>query len=511
MNKILKQLEEAYELVANKNNSFELVNEIRTDRLKRVAPKTVEVPDAMKESNITTWSKRMFASLLTSSYRAKAPLFVYGSPGQGKSSIIEQFARAVAKQRGREFVSWTQCTQEQKTEISSNPSKYFVLVDQRVAFLNPTDIQGIPEKDLANNWVKYMKADWIVILCKPETDGILFLDELNQGHPAVMNAMMQVVLDRNFDGTPMSKNYSICAAGNLMGEGNVRPIEPNLMDRFKLVGILILEPAEWIEYAKEKGINPWIINFVQTDPSQFFYQKPTAGDQKFVTPRTLSDLSGLLEVEDQRYDEYDRTGEEPDISYSEKIREVVASSCGTRWAREFMTFLEYTHVFDVEHVARDPKDFAEKHLTQKEEPSEKKTKKEASVFHAGESVLQQGKVQAYRVFLAQQIIRTFEKATEDNDFKVDVKDQKVADTITAFWKSFEILPDDWIRVLLEDVIRKLGGQTDFKAKMMIASQELGKIKPGFKELVAKGLLKLKELKVDLGELKELVSNIAPKK
>ena len=99
--------------------------------------------------------------------------------------------------------------------------------------------------------------------------------------------------------------------------------------------------------------------------------------------------------------------------------------------------------------------------------------------------------------MTQQVKGAFEKADESNDFKVDVKDPKVANVLISFWNSFEFLPDDWIRVLTETTKRELGGDVDFKAKMLIASQELSKINPKVKDMMTNGLAKLKKLKIEI--------------
>ena len=501
MNKDIKHLEEAYSLVLGGEKAPELLNEININKYKRKYIPSDELPESMIESRLDTWSGKCFVSLLGTAYRSKEPLMVYGDPGMGKSTFIKSFAKDVAQSRGRQFVVWNTCPKEKKLDILNNAGKYFVLLDIRVAVMDPTDVQGIPDKIPDIEWVTTKKHDWIVFLSRPEADGILFLDEINQGNPAVLNAMMQVLLDRNFDGTPLSENISIVAAGNLLGQGNLQPLKPNLIDRFGLVGILIVKPSEWIEYAKNTHINPWIINFVESNPKRFFYQTPGDNkdwqdDTKLVTPRTLERLSDLLKDVEEEYESYEAAGKEPALDYSEKIERVVRANCGTKWANDFMIFLDYTHVFDTEHVSRDPKEFAEKHLTEEDTEGDTK-KKKSGVFQAGGRTLSQGKITAYITWLTQQLKGAFDKATEENDFKVDIKDPKIANAITSFWNSFGFLPDDWIRVMTESVIREMGGQIDFKAKIMIASQDLIKVNPKVKDLVDNGLKRLAKLKIEI--------------
>lgn len=502
MNKDIKHLEEAYSAIIGEQKAPELLNEINISKYKRKYIPTDELPESMSQSRLDVWTGKCFVSLLGTAYRSKTPAMVYGDPGMGKSTFIKSFAKDVAQSRGRQFVVWNTSSKEKKVEIINNPAKYFVLLDIRVAVMDPTDVQGVPDKVPGIEWLTTRKHDWIVFLSRPEADGILFLDEINQGNPAVLNAMMQVLLDRNFDGTPLSENIAIVAAGNLLGQGNLQPLKPNLMDRFGIAGVLVVKPSEWIEYAKNTHINPWIINFVESNPKRFFYQTPGddkdwQDDTKFVTPRTLERLSELLEDVEKEYEAYEAAGKEPALDYSEKIERIVRANCGTKWANEFMIFLDYTHVFDTEHVSRDPKEFAEKHLTEEDKEEEGAKKKKSGVFQAGGRTFSQGKIHAYITWMTQQVKGAFEKADESNDFKVDVKDPKVANVLVSFWNSFEFLPDDWIRVLTETTKRELGGDVDFKAKMLIASQDLSKINPKVKDMMTNGLAKLKKLKIEI--------------
>lgn len=85
----------------------------------------------------------------------KVPLFLWGPPGIGKSSIVRQ----VAKEKMMSFV------------------------DLRLSLLDPTDLRGIPFFDQNSR-----QAIWAPPSFLPngkEDRGILFLDELNTAAPMV--------------------------------------------------------------------------------------------------------------------------------------------------------------------------------------------------------------------------------------------------------------------------------------------------------------------------------------
>jgi MoxR-like ATPase len=96
----------------------------------------------------------------------KVPIFLWGPPGIGKSSIVSQ----IAKERDVGFI------------------------DLRLSLLDPTDLRGIPFFDNSTN-----NAVWAPASFLPDgsvSEGILFLDELNTAAPMVQASAYQLILDR---------------------------------------------------------------------------------------------------------------------------------------------------------------------------------------------------------------------------------------------------------------------------------------------------------------------------
>ncbi len=90
---------------------------------------------------------------LNSLIEAQIPVFIWGSPGIGKSSIVKQ----IAKDKNLEFV------------------------DLRLSLLDPTDLKGIPFFDKDNNQALWASPNFLPK--KPNSKGILFLDEINATTP----------------------------------------------------------------------------------------------------------------------------------------------------------------------------------------------------------------------------------------------------------------------------------------------------------------------------------------
>ena len=107
---------------------------------------------------------RDLTRLLNILLETDTPVFIHGSPGIGKSFITAE----MAKERGWE------------------------LVDIRLSQLDPVDLRGIPSVD--GDMTKWMPP---VFFPRDEnSQGILFLDELNSAPPTVQSAIYQLILDR---------------------------------------------------------------------------------------------------------------------------------------------------------------------------------------------------------------------------------------------------------------------------------------------------------------------------
>ena len=122
---------------------------------------------------------------LISMIDSKIPVFVWGNPGVGKSSIIKQ----IANDKNMEFI------------------------DLRLSLLDPTDLRGIPFFDSANKSAIWAKPEFLPN-SNSQAFGILFLDEINSAPPTVQAAAYQLILDRKIGEYTLPMNYAIVAAGN---------------------------------------------------------------------------------------------------------------------------------------------------------------------------------------------------------------------------------------------------------------------------------------------------------
>jgi hypothetical protein len=195
----------------------------------------------------------------------KVPIFLWGPPGIGKSSIVSQ----IAKERGVGFI------------------------DLRLSLLDPTDLRGIPFFDNTTN-----NAVWAPASFLPDgsvSEGILFLDELNTAAPMVQASAYQLILDRKIGEYTLPDGWSIVAAGNRESDrGVVFRMASPLANRFVHLDMEVSED-DWSSWAKINNIHQTIIAFISYRPDALFAFNTKDDSKAFATPRTWQYVNEILE------------------------------------------------------------------------------------------------------------------------------------------------------------------------------------------------------------------------
>ena len=194
----------------------------------------------------------------------KVPVFLWGPPGIGKSSIVSQ----IAKNRDIGFI------------------------DLRLSLLDPTDLRGIPFFDTKENTAVWAPASFL-----PDgsiKEGILFLDELNTAAPMVQASAYQLILDRKIGEYTLPDGWAIVAAGNRESDrGVVFRMATPLANRFVH---LDMEPSleDWQVWAKKSNIDETIIAFTSYRPDALFAFNTQNDSKAFATPRTWEYVNEIL-------------------------------------------------------------------------------------------------------------------------------------------------------------------------------------------------------------------------
>jgi len=210
----------------------------------------------MKASNITKVIDKLIDRQL--------PVFIWGAPGIGKSSIVKQIAQAKALE----------------------------FLDLRLSLLDPTDLKGIPFFNAETKegiWAKpsFLPSD-------PESRGILFLDEINTAPPAVQASAYQLILDRKVGEYELPKGWSIVAAGNRENDrGVVYKMPPPLANRFVHFEMEV-DFEDWKHWAYGSRIEAAIIAYLAYDKSMLFTFDPFSNEKSFATPRSWEYVDSIV-------------------------------------------------------------------------------------------------------------------------------------------------------------------------------------------------------------------------
>ena len=238
---------------------------------------------------IATDLKKVLIPLIDS----QIPTFIWGSPGVGKSSLVQQIAN----------------------------EKKMNFIDLRLSLLDPTDLRGIPFFDKDSK-----KAVWANPEFLPESQsleyGILFLDEINSAPPTIQAAAYQLILDRKIGEYNLPKNYSIIAAGNFENDRGVTYRMPTpLANRFVHLNF-DLDFESWKIWAFKNNINKRIISYLTYKQSDLFMFDPKSTSKSFATPRSWKFVDDIL---NSKIDE-------------KLLEQVISGAIGNETAIEFLNY-----------------------------------------------------------------------------------------------------------------------------------------------------------------------------
>ncbi len=187
------------------------------------------------------------------------PVFIWGAPGIGKSALVEKFAKDV----GMECVS---------------------LLGSQLA---PEDIIGVPR--IRDEVSEFLPPKMIA----KKEPYVLFLDELNACSQEVQKAFYSLIYERRVGEYHLPDGSVVIGAGNRAQDSAiVKTMSSALINRMFHVQLKV-DVKQWLDWAYDAGINPWVIDYINARPEHLFSQ-PSKSEEPFSTPRSWHMLSDLL-------------------------------------------------------------------------------------------------------------------------------------------------------------------------------------------------------------------------
>ncbi len=187
------------------------------------------------------------------------PVFIWGAPGIGKSSLVTQFA----EQLGLPCVS---------------------LLGSQLA---PEDLIGVPQI-----------TDGVSRFCPPaqiarKEPYCLFLDELNACSHEVQKAFYSLIHERRI------AEYELPAGSIVIGAGNraqdsaiVKPMSSALLNRMVHVHLQVSH-RDWMAWARGNSLHSHVLTYLELRPDHL-WSPPPKHEEPFSTPRSWHMLSDAL-------------------------------------------------------------------------------------------------------------------------------------------------------------------------------------------------------------------------
>lgn len=192
------------------------------------------------------------------------PVFIWGPPGIGKSSVVEQF---------------------------SNELDY-ECVPLLGSQLAPEDLIGIPQ--IQGNVSRFVPPSLIV----RENPFCLFIDELNIASGEVQKSFYSLILNQRVGEYTLPKGSIIIGAGNRLADSSlVKQMPAALINRMIHVHLKV-DHRIWLNWANQKQLHPYVLEYIQARPKHLHTEIAPSNEEPYSTPRIWEYVSdGLYELD----------------------------------------------------------------------------------------------------------------------------------------------------------------------------------------------------------------------
>lgn len=193
---------------------------------------------------------------------------------------------------------------------------------------DPGDLIGLPNINSSSGKTEFLPPEWFPLDGKPIC---LFLDELNRARPEILQAVMDLALNRKLAGRKLPDGSFIISAVNSGEDYQVTDLDPALVSRFN---IYTFEPSvsEWLDWGSKNGIDERILKFIKDNSQYLDSIKNTTDDNLEKTPdrRAWSRVSDLLKDEQ---------------SIDSTLKKMIAGIVGKSTTAKFMEAINLSGMF----------------------------------------------------------------------------------------------------------------------------------------------------------------------
>jgi len=239
-------------------------------------------------------------------------ILVQGEMGTGKSSLLT----TLAEQKPDHTACYFDCTTKDLGDIT-------------IPVLKDADGQ---------DYVRFATNEELGIHLH-NTPIILMIDEYGKANPAVKNALLRLMQERQVGSYKLHPDSLIFATTNLGAEGVGDILPPHARNRIMVVTSRKPTHIEWIEFGINNELDFGLLGWVRdnpqlfqsfteiTDPEEnpYIFHPRATGRTAFVTPRSLHKASNLLKKRDNLDDQTIAAG--------------LIGTVGERAAMEMMAFV----------------------------------------------------------------------------------------------------------------------------------------------------------------------------
>lgn len=207
------------------------------------------------------------------------PILLIGSPGIGKTAIMEQIAREC--KIGLVAYTITHHTRQSAIGLPFIEKRQYNKEEYSITKYTMSEI-------VASVYEKIEETDL--------KEGILFIDEINCISETLAPTMLQFLQAKAFGNHKIPKGWIIVAAGNPPEYNkSVREFDIVTLDRVRKINVEE-NFSVWKEYAYQHEIHGSILSYLEIKKENFYHIETTVEGKRFVTARGWADLSQIIYI-----------------------------------------------------------------------------------------------------------------------------------------------------------------------------------------------------------------------